>query len=99
MLATPDQRWERLIRQKRSSLSNTTLDGSFRTKNYEGFQAYFSSVVVNLELKNRTDTVQRFIISLDSLRRFSTAVTTASRDDEGLQIIWASLHTLIEVRY
>lgn len=94
-----DQRWERLIKYHRNNFSKIALDGSFRTKNCEGFQAYFSSLAANhVLLKNGSDTTERFVASLQPLRSFAAAVTAVSRDEEGLHIIWAALHALIEVR-
>ena len=99
MPVASDQRWESLIKQKRTSLSKLILDVSFRTKNYEGFLAYFNSVEVYPALRARDRTVDRFIASLDPLRSFTTAASVASRDGEGLQIIWAALHAVTEVRH
>ena len=94
-----DQRWESLIRQKRTSLSKLILDGSFRSKDYESFLAYLNSVALYPAFRNRDHTLERFIASLDSLRSFTTAASIASRDGEGIQMIWASLHAVTEVRH
>ena len=99
MSVPSDQRWESLIKQERTNLSKLILDGSFRTKNCEGFLAYFNSVAVYPALRDRDYTVDRFIASLDPLRSFATAASVASRDGEGIQIIWAALHTVTEVRH
>lgn len=97
MSASSDQQRERQIKEKDKSLRKVTLDACFRTKNSEGFQAYFRSVVLNSALSNGSDTVKRFIASLDPLRSFTTAASAASQDEEGVHIIWAAMHALIEV--
>lgn len=97
MSASSDQQWESQIKEKDKSLRKVTLDACFRTKNSEGFQAYFRSVALNPALSNGSDTVNRFIASLDPLRSFTTAASAASQDEEGVHIIWAALHALIEV--
>ena len=98
MPANPDQqRWRTLIKEKDQSLRKIIPDSCFRTKNSEGLQAFFSIVARNPGLSAASDAVDRFIASLEPLRSFTTAVSAASQDEEGLQIIWVALHALIEV--
>ena len=99
MAESSDQRWKRVVEEKRTSLSKITLIASFRIKNYEGFQAYFSSIVANPAFSDGSDTFNRFIASLDPLRSFTMAASAASRDEDGVQMIWAALHALVEVSY
>ena len=99
MLTNPDRRWERLIKEKRRSLANIVPRDSFHTKNYEGFRAYFGSVVANSSLSNESGNVRRFITSLERLRSFTTAASIASQDEEGVDVIWTLLCAIIEVAY